>query len=328
MPPLRYLSSTEVAACLPPADRRVELAAAAMRGLAEGDAEMPPKIGVHPRDGALLHAMPAWLRRRDLVGMKWISAFPSNRRLGLPAINGLIVLNDAETGLPTWLMDAAAITAHRTAAVSGLALRLFARSDDGAKLTVAVLGAGVQARSHLELLAGLLPDATVRLHDRHAERTARLVDELNRLRGDGWVEPADSAQAAVDGAAVVITVASLQKGTAAMTPDWLAPSTLVVAVDFATYVTGSVATAAAPFVTDDRAQFVAYREAGYFDGYRDPDTTLGELLALPPEDRPRLPAGGRPVLVTHLGVGLADVIFADAIAAEAERRGSGVVLAR
>lgn len=322
---LRYLSSLEVEACLPVGDVRVELAAQAMQALAHGDAEMPPKIGVHPRPGALLHAMPAWLRRTDLVGMKWVAAFPGNRRHGLPAINGLIVINDAETGLPTWVLDAAAITAHRTAAVSGLALRLFAGAG---AVDVAVLGAGVQARSHLELLADLLPEGTVHLFDRHPERTAALADDFNDRRGRAWIRPADSAHAAVGAASVVITVASLQQGSATITPDWLRPGALVVAVDFATYVTSAVALAARPFVTDDRAQFIAYREAGYFDGYPEPTATLGELLDLPPDERPRRAADGSPVLVTHLGVGLADVIFADAIAREAMRRGAGVVLPR
>ncbi len=318
---LRYLSAGAVAACLPPAHERVDLAASALTALARGDAEMPPKIGVHPRPGALLHAMPAWLRTRDLVGMKWIAAFPENRRRGLAAINGLIVLNDADTGVPTWIVDAGAITAHRTAAVSGVALRLFAGSDAP---VVTIIGAGVQGRSHLDLLSELLPAAEVRLHDRHPQRAASLAEEQNAARGAALVRPAENVRQAVGGAAVVITVASLQKGTAFIDPDWLAPGALVVAVDFASSIRPAVALAARVFATDDRAQFLAYRDAGYFDGYPDPGTTLGELLE----------SGGaqaaatddRPVLVTHLGVGLADVIFADAIARQAERHGAGLEL--
>src|SRR5688500_17054308 len=153
LPPLRYLSAAELERCLPEIDARLDLAAQALRALSHGSAEMPPKIGVHPRQGALLHAMPAWLRDGDLVGLKWIAAFPDNRKRGLPAVSGLLVLNDPDTGMPTWVMDAAGITAVRTAAVSGVALRLLAPGD---VRRVALIGAGgVQGQVHREVVSAL-----------------------------------------------------------------------------------------------------------------------------------------------------------------------------
>ena len=110
-----------------------------------------------------------------------------------------------------------------------------------------------------------------------------------------------------------------------MTPDWVSPDALVVSVDFATFASAALATAAREFVVDDREQFLAYRSSGHFDAYPDPTGTLGERLADAPKEAP---ADGRPVLVNHLGVGLADVVFADAIAREADNRGLGVTLER
>src|SRR3972149_621280 len=78
-PPLRYLSAAELERCLPPVAERLDLAARALWAAGRGAAEMPPKIGVHPRPGALIHAMPAWLHETDVVGLKWIAAFPDNR---------------------------------------------------------------------------------------------------------------------------------------------------------------------------------------------------------------------------------------------------------
>ena len=329
-PPLRYLSADAVAACLPPATERVELAASALLALARDDAEMPPKIGVHPRPGALLHAMPAWLRGADLVGMKWVSAFPDNRSRGLPAIGGLIVLNDPDTGLPTWVLDAGVITAHRTAAVSGVAIRLFSPAR---VQRVGLVGAGVQARSHLELIAELLPGATVLLHDVHRERASALAVELGSQRGLA-VNVVDSAQAAIGAADVVVTAATLRKEGGFIDPDGLALGALVIAIDFASCVRGTVATAARHFVTDDRAQYLAYRTSGYFDGYPDVVETLGETLdqrgLTGPVEADGRPTGAdeRPVLVSHLGVGLADVVFANAVAKGAERTGFGLELPR
>jgi ornithine cyclodeaminase/alanine dehydrogenase-like protein (mu-crystallin family) len=307
VPPLRYLSAADVDACLPSVERRIDLAAEALRALAREAAEMPPKIGVHPRPGTLLHAMPAWLRERDLVGLKWVAAFPNNKSRGLAAINGLVVLNDAETGLPTWIMDAARITAVRTAAVSGVAIRLYARSAR----SVAILGAGVQARSHLEVVAGQLPDCQAVLYDRHHQRAAALADEHNERHSRQWLSVAPGAREAVGEADLVITVATLGAASQVLTNDWLREGAVVVAVDFATYASAQLARTASVFAVDDREQFLYYRANGYFDAFPEPATTLGEALVAP--DQAGQPTNGRPVLVVHLGVGLADVVLADAV---------------
>jgi alanine dehydrogenase len=323
MPSLRYLSAQAVARCLPPPAARVELAARALVALGSADAEMPPKVGVHPRPGALLHAMPAWLRSDDVVGMKWVSLFPDNKRNGLPAISGLIVLNDPASGLPTWLLDAAVITAARTAAVSGVAIRLFAPAETS---RLCIVGAGVQGHSHLELLAGLQPNVGVVVHDRHPERAQALAAEFGPRFGAG-VEAIDDVRQAIAGAEVVITAAGLARTGAFIEPDWLAPGALVVAIDFAGSVSGAVAGNAGHFVTDDREQYLAYRAAGWFDGYPEAVETMGEAIAARGLTR-TAGTDERPVLVNHLGVGLADVIFADAIAGVADERGEGQLLER
>jgi ornithine cyclodeaminase/alanine dehydrogenase-like protein (mu-crystallin family) len=321
--PLRYLSTGDIDACLPSVEERLDLAQEALVALANDDAEMPPKLGVHPRDASFLHAMPAWLRSRDLVGIKWVAAYPGNKRHGLAPINGLVLLNDAQTGLPTWIMDAGRITAVRTAAVSGVALRLLA-SDDVTR--VAILGAGTQARSHLEVLAALLPDANVCVHDRHPERAAAVAQEADAATGGGSVSAAGSVEEAIDGAQVVITVATLGAEAKRLGPTDVAPGTLVVAVDFATYVSPELAEAAAVFAVDDRSQFLRYRELGYFDAYPDPGPAMGELVE--GDGHARAGSDERPVLVTHLGVGLADVVLADAICRRATAAGVGQELER
>ena len=107
-----------------------------------------------------------------------------------------------------------------------------------------------------------------------------------------------------------------------MTNDWLAPGATVIPVDYATYCAAEVARDAALFLVDQREQYLANRDAGNFDGYPDPHATLGEAL-LAGTARPE----GR-VVVTHLGVGLSDVVFADAILRSAEAADLGVRLPR
>lgn len=328
--PLRYLSSDEVLAAMPPLDERLALAERTMTALVSG-AELPPKIGVHPRpDGSFAHAMPALLRGADpagaddLLGVKWVTGFGANRALGLPAISALVILSDPTTGRPVAILDGGPITAMRTAAVSGVAIRRFAPQVRSRPPRVALIGAGVQGHSHLPVLGAVLPGLELTIHDRDPERAEALADLARETAGIGTTGVAPSARAATAEADVVVTAASFAAppDRQSMTGAWLTADALVVAVDYATYVAAEVARDAALFLVDERDQFLANRDAGEFDSYPDPSATLGEAILA---DTAR-PDRGR-VVVTHLGVGLADVIFGDAILRRAADAGLGVVLA-
>ena len=330
-PGLRYLSATDVAAAMPPLEERLHLAERTMTALADGSGELPPKIGVHPRPaGAFAHAMPAYLSGSgptaggDLLGLKWIAGFSANRTIGIPAIHGIVLLNDPATGRPTAILDAGPITAERTAAVSGVAIARFAPAVTDRAPRAALLGAGVQGRSHLAVIAYLLPGVELAVFDRHADRAGELVAAAKDVQGIGAVRVTSTAIEATQSADVVITAASFapRAERQVLTDGWLTSDALVVAVDYATYVSADVARAAALFLTDQREQFVANRDAGNFDGYPDPTATLGEAI-LSGTSRPER---GR-VLISHLGVGLADLVFGDAILRRAEAAGVGTMLA-
>jgi ornithine cyclodeaminase/alanine dehydrogenase-like protein (mu-crystallin family) len=330
-PGLRYLSATDVAAAMPPLEERLRLAERTMTALADGSGELPPKIGVHPRpDNAFAHAMPAYLRgsdptaRRDLLGLKWIAGFPANQTIGIPAIHGLVLLNDPATGQPTAILDAGPITAERTAAVSGVAIARFAPAVTDRAPRAALLGAGVQGRSHLAVIGHLLPGVDLAVFDRHTDRAAGLAAVAKDVAGIRDVRVTSTAIEATQSADVVITAASFAPPAEGqvLTDGWLTSEALVVAVDYATYVSADVARSAALFLTDQREQFLANRDAGNFDGYPDPTATLGEAIL----SGTTRPARGR-VVVIHLGVGLADLVFGDAILRRAEAAGLGTMLA-
>jgi ornithine cyclodeaminase/alanine dehydrogenase-like protein (mu-crystallin family) len=336
---IRFLSAADVLAAMPPVVERLDLAELTMTALV-ADAELPPKIGVHPRPaGSFAHAMPAALRpagtdtstEGDLLGIKWVAGFPANRARGLPAIHAVVILSDPATGQPVAILDGGPITALRTAAVSGVAIARFgpiaaatAGAADHAR-RVTIVGAGVQGHSHLEVIGHVLPGATVRIVDRHPDRAEALAATARETSGIAAAEVVADAAEATRTADVVVTAASFTDPASRQVMDdsWLGPDALVVPVDYATMCAASVARGAALFLVDDRAQFLANRDAGQFDGYPDPGATLGEAIL---GGTPRPPAGR--VVVTHLGVGLADVIFADAIVRRAEAAGLGTVLDR
>lgn len=330
-PQLHYLTAADVQAAMPPVAERLRLAELTMTALVH-DAELPPKIGVHPRpDGSFAHAMPAHLRGAasdgadDLLGIKWIAGFPANRQNNLPAIHGLVVLTDPTTGIPTAILDAGPITAERTAAISGIAIARFAPEVGSRGPRVALLGAGVQARSHLEVLGHVLPGLELAVFDRHPERATALAVIARETSGIASAGTATTARDATRSADVVVTVASFAAPDERqrLTDDWLLPGALVVAVDYATYVAASVAREAGLFLVDHREQFLANRASGNFDGYPDPTATLGEALL---DGRGRPPSGR--VVVSHLGVGLADLVFANAIVERAVDGGLGTALPR
>jgi ornithine cyclodeaminase/alanine dehydrogenase-like protein (mu-crystallin family) len=338
LPPLRWFSAADVTAAMPPLEERIRLAEVTMTALARpGTAEMPPKVAIHPRpEASFVHAMPAHLRGpgatasasaqddgADLLGVKWVAGYATNTALGLPGISAIVIVNDAATGIPTSILDGGPITAQRTAAVSGLAIERYgpARREG---LDVALIGAGVQAHSHLPILAHLLPGATLHLFDPDKTRAAAFADVARSEPGIAAVAVHEQARDAIEPAAVVVTAASFgpPEESQSMTNAWLRDDATVVPIDYATYCAAEVARDAALFLVDERGQYLANRDAGNFDGYPDPSATLGEAI-LAGTARP----SGR-VVVTHLGVGLADLVFADAIVRSAIAAGLGTELPR
>lgn len=326
---LLYLSASAVRTSMPDVDTRLALAKQALIGLASSQAsELPPKIALHPSvAGSFLHAMPAVLYDREqpaneLVGLKWIAGFPGNRSRSLPAVTATLVLNSGETGLPVLICDATEITAVRTAAVTGVAIQQFRPTNGAMVRNVAVIGAGVQGAAHLPILGRVLPGCAVTIFDRHPDRAVRLANGAATVPGIANARAADSPIAATRDADVIITAASFGPKGQVMALDWLKPDALLIAVDYATYCSATVVSAAGTFATDHIGQFRAAHDAGLFEGWPVPQTTIGAAVQSGPREY------GHLTVVVHLGAGLVDLVFAYAIARAAARQGRGLVLAR
>jgi len=165
---VRYLSRADVEAVGLSGPDVMEILERAFRAKRAGAVEMPPKIGVHPRDDAFIHAMPAYLSDSDVVGLKWVAGYPGNKQLGVPYLHGLLVLSDAGTGRPLAVMDATWITEVRTAAASVLGIRALAGD---AIESVGIVGCGRQGTVHLELAAEVFPGLSrASLFDVHRDR--------------------------------------------------------------------------------------------------------------------------------------------------------------
>jgi ornithine cyclodeaminase/thiomorpholine-carboxylate dehydrogenase len=143
---LLFLSEDEVKKLLD-LDDLLDALADGFKALTSGDVSAPPRNEVSVPAGFLL-GMPAHLRGDNIV-VKLVSIFHGNHRFGMPGHQALICLFDPETGSTRAVMDGTYITAIRTAGGAALSARLLARANAS---TLAIIGAGVQGESHLQLL--------------------------------------------------------------------------------------------------------------------------------------------------------------------------------
>jgi ornithine cyclodeaminase len=162
----------------------------------------PPRIIAWQNDrlGAIA-AMPGWLSQPPTLGAKLISVFPQNRAIGMESHQGIVALYDTNDGHLFALMHAGAITAIRTAAVSGLATKILANEGPA---DLALLGSGTQARMHLEAMLAVRPVRRVRVWSRTSEHAQTFVREM-RAAHDVEIEAVASPQLAVESAALICT---------------------------------------------------------------------------------------------------------------------------
>jgi alanine dehydrogenase len=248
-----FLGKSEVEAAGLRMPEVVEIVAAALADKAAGRVELPPKLGLSPRPGAALHAMPA--RVGEALGMKWIASFPENRARGLPPTAGIIVLNDATTGVPVAVLDADRITTLRTGAVAGVAARMLARP--GAAVA-AILGPGRVGAAALHALRITLPGLrTVLAWAPRAETARRFAKEHGAIA-------AGTAEEAVRAADVIVSAAPWPGGPPHLQADWLRPGVFACSLDYDATFTRAAATAFDVRASDDVRQMELARTHGSF----------------------------------------------------------------
>lgn len=321
MSELLYLTHAEVAAAAPPLAEIIEAVALALTEKAHGRVLLPPKPTLHPYPGTLLQAMPAWVEAAHAAGVKWVSAFPKNKERGLPALSGLIILNDPETGLPEAILDAAWITAARTGAATAVAARALARPDSQ---TVGVLGAGVQARANVVSLKQVLPHLRrVLVHAPRTEQREAFRDEIAREHGLE-VQAVTSPEPAIREADVIVTATTWPQvnGEPSVLPEWLQPGVFASVVDLDASWTGAAVAQFGRRFTDDLPTMAAAREKGTFRGWPEAED-LGRVIA---GMRPGRQQEEERFLTVILGLGIYDVVVARRVVDEARRRGIGITL--
>lgn len=232
----------------------------ALKALARGEALLPLRqVVLLPNNVGALAAMPAYAEPFKAMAVKVISVFPGNRGTEYDSHQGAVLLFDGDHGSLKAIVDASEVTAIRTAAVSGVATRLLARRDAA---DLAILGSGVQARTHLEAMLIVRPARRIRVWSPTPEH-GRAFAERESKRHGVEIEAMGSARGAVKDADIICTVTSSREPV--LKGDWLAPGAHVNAVGASVKTARELDTAAvkkAALFVDRRES--ALNEAGDF----------------------------------------------------------------
>jgi ornithine cyclodeaminase len=259
------------------------------------------------------------------LGFKAVTVFPGNHARDLPTHQALVALHDPGTGRLTALVDGTAITTIRTAAVSAVATRALARPGAA---SLAIIGTGVQAASHLEAVPLVVPIERVAVWGRRAEAAEALVERARAQGLSATVAP--TPEAALAGADVVVTATSARDPV--IRRSWLADGAHVNAVGacFADTreIDAATIAAASVYVDDLAATFV---EAGDIllairDGTIGPAHVRGSIGAVLAGTLAGRVSVDELTLFESLGLGLEDVAAATEIASRARVAGAGVTI--
>src|SRR6476646_8192562 len=169
------ISQSEVEQLLPMA-ACIDVMAQALSSLARGDAALPLRpIMAVPKTQNFFAAMPGYVEvdGEGVFGAKLVTVFPGNQGTAFDSHQGAVLIFDSEHGGVAAMLDGTAITSTRTAAVSGVATRALSRNDAS---TLAILGSGVQAHTHLKAMCAVRPIRTLRVWSRTLENAAKLAE--------------------------------------------------------------------------------------------------------------------------------------------------------
>lgn len=293
----------------------------ALISLSSGEVHQPLRNVIRaPGASGFFGLMPAYRGgEAPVYGLKEVCVFPGNPARGLDTHLGGVLLHSGETGELLAIMNASAITAIRTAAVSAVATDLLARKEAS---TLAIIGAGVQARSHLEAIPVIRDIREIRVFSRTPSRAESL-----RSAGGDRVRISASVEEAVRGADIVVTATSAREPV--LSRDWIADGTHINAVgsSIATARELDSATVAAASLFVDRRESTINESGDYLFALREGAigethirAEIGELLLGKAAGRTR---EDEITLFKSLGLAIEDVAAAAYLYEKAKATGSG-----
>ena len=290
--------------------------------LERGELTNPLRFVMRPPGSVLMGLMPAHAAgEKPVFALKEIVISPSNSERGLDPHQGAVLLHDGESGELIAILNASPVTEIRTAAVSAVATKLLARPGSR---TVAVLGSGVQGRSHVDAMQTVLDDPIIRIWSRNTSHAEALALETHSL-------VAETVEEALDGADIVCTTTAAREPV--LRRSWLQPGTHVNAVGSSVPSTRELdaETVAAASLFVDRRESTLNESGDYLlalaEGLIGPDHIRAELGELLTGRHPGRTGDDELTVFKSLGIAVEDLAAAELCVARARERGIGTEVA-
>ena len=251
-PPIRLLSERDVRAVGLSLVETMALIEQVYLLDAQGGVEVPMKIGVHPLEpDNLLHAMPAWIEGAHALGMKWVSYFPGNAQRGVADYSGIIILNDADSGLPLCIMEGMHVTFVRTAACATVAARHILAAPPR---SLGLIGCGRLARWTLRMMLCAFPTIErVFVASRTPGSRESFCAEM-QSESSAPLAAALDVRSAIEGVDVVVSSIP-PTAERPVRAEWLSPGSVFIPLDILNSWRDEVLSVVSRVVSDDPANF-------------------------------------------------------------------------
>lgn len=318
------LNHHEVEALLP-MNECIPLMREALLALAAGNAHQPLRTIIRPPEAnGVMGLMPSYMSGdRPAFGLKAICVFPSNSAKGKDSHQGGVLLFSAETGELMAMMNASAITAIRTAAVSGVATDLLARPD---ACNLGIIGSGVQARSHLAAISEVRSIKRCRVVSRHIEHARKFAEEMQQDFSFPLEPVATIAEALKDSDVIVTATTTLEP---IVRREWLTPGAHLNLVGSSrpNGREADSATMAATSLFVDRRESTLNEAGDYLfaarDGVIGPDHIRAELGEVLQGDKPGRTSPDEITCFKSLGLAIEDLFAAEFLYRKAQESSVG-----
>jgi ornithine cyclodeaminase len=322
---LTFLSGTDVERLPLTDDEILGAVEDGLRAQGSGRARIEPRVHLEPDPEVRGHfnVLRGYLAPLQLAGVKVVGDYLDNHELGLPSELGLLNLFDARNGAPVAIVDATALTAMRTGALTALGARHLARSDSH---VLGHVGSRGSAYWNVRLLDRLFDFDEIRVHSRRRESRESFARRLEEDLGKP-VRVTESWEECLRGADVMVEASRLERPEPHLLTSWVAEGSLVVPYGTMSAVELTLTDVMDKVVVDDWGQCrtgeLGALRAHVDTGRLTEQTLHAELCQIVVGDRPGRESHDERILFWHRGLSLSDIALGHALLEKARRLGIG-----
>ena len=326
---IAYLNGPDVERLALTDDEILAAVEAALAAQGRGETVVEPRVHLIPESSSKGHfnVLRGYVKPLGVAGVKVVSDYVSNYKLGLPSEMALLNLFSPETGMPLAVIDATAITDMRTGAVTALGARYLARKSSR---ILGHVGARGTSYWNVRLLDHLFDFDEIRVHSRRPESRREFGERLSRDLGKP-VRVMDDWESTIRGADIVVEASRLEKPEPLLKTAWIAKGAFVVPYGTMSALELSLTDIMDKMVVDDWGQcrkglpFGALRQHVDSDRLTEKNlhAELGQIVAGKKPGRER---DDETILLWHRGLSITDIALGAAMLAKAKKMGIGQTL--